>query len=507
MCGVVGVVQKDTVNQTLYDALVALQHRGQDAAGMVISDGEQIALRKDNGLVSHVFEERHIKRLAGIMGIGHVRYPTAGSSSSAEAQPMFVGSPYGVSLAHNGNLTNAAELRKFLQQDARRHLNTFSDSEILLNVLAHELQRQAHKPLCDESVFEAVRQVHAHCRGAYAAVAMIVGGGILGFRDPRGIRPLLLGRRQGFMITEYMLASENVALDILGFELVRDVAPGEAIYISQDGQLSSALCGQAERHTPCIFEHVYLARNDAILDSISTYQTRLRLGESLARQLRTHSSQNELDADVVIPIPETSNTNALALAETLGLPYRDGFVKNRYVGRTFIMPGQDLRQRSVRRKLNPVRGEFKGRKVLLVEDSIVRGTTLRRIVKQVRQAGATKVSLAVASPPVRYPNVFGIDMPTQNELVAANREVDEIQEYLGADQLVYQSLDDLVASARKGNPSITKFECSVFDGDYGCVDVTPDYLTQLSQTRSDNEKQLQETLNADMNDFISTRRN
>ncbi|MCY4656172.1 MAG: amidophosphoribosyltransferase [Gammaproteobacteria bacterium] len=502
MCGVVGVVQKDTVNQTLYDALLVLQHRGQDAAGMVISDGDRMHLRKDNGLVSHVFEERHMVRLPGIMGIGHVRYPTAGSSSSAEAQPMYVSSPYGLSLAHNGNLTNAEEMRKFLRDEAKRHLNTDSDSEILLNVLAHELQETGHKKAEPETVFEAISRVQSRCRGAYAAVAMIVGGGIVGFRDPRGIRPLLLGSRRGALSTEYMIASENVAFDTLGFEVVRDVAPGEAVYITRDGELHSQVCCSDFEHTPCIFEHVYLARNDAVLDGVSTYQTRLRLGEKLADRYLDYSNKHGVEADVVIPVPETSNANALAFASKIGLPYRDGFVRNRYVGRTFIMPGQDVRQRSVRRKLNVIKSEFRDKRVLLVEDSIVRGTTTRQIIQQVRAAGAKEVSMLVASPPVCYPNVYGIDMPSKEELVANGRTIDEIKEFIRADHLIYQSFDDLIDSARVDNPQIKNFECSIFTGEYHSEDVDEEYLLELSNRRKDSKKNKRDSELRDLNNLV-----
>ena len=488
MCGVVGVVQKDTVNQTLYDALIVLQHRGQDAAGMVISDGERMHLRKDNGLVSQVFEERHVLRLPGIMGIGHVRYPTAGGSSSAEAQPMYVSSPFGVSLAHNGNLTNANELKKFLNQEANRHLNTDSDSEILLNVLAHELQQTHVRTVEPEAVFDAISRLQQRCRGAYAAVAMIVGGGIVGFRDPRGIRPLLLGQRERVGFTEYMLASENVAFDTLGFEFIRDVMPGEAVFISGEGKLYCQQCNSTAEHTPCIFEHVYLARNDAVLDGISTYQTRLRLGEKLAERFQKSRQGQTIDADVVIPVPETSNANALSFASKLGLPYREGFVKNRYVGRTFIMPGQAVRQRSVRRKLNAIKSEFTGKSVLLVEDSVVRGTTIKQTIQQVRRAGAKRVALLVASPPVCYPNVYGIDMPSCSELVASGRTVEEIREFISADELIYQSYEDLIQSAKEGNPSIQTFECSIFDGEYHSPDVDEKYLEELSEKRNDRSK-------------------
>ena len=492
MCGVVGVVQKDTVNQTLYDALLVLQHRGQDAAGMVISDGERIHLRKDNGLVSQVFEERHMVRLEGILGIGHVRYPTAGTASSAEAQPMFVSSPHGISLAHNGNLTNTPEMRTFLRDHARRHLNTSSDSEVLLNVLAYELQKAGSTKVNPASVFGAIEKVLQRCRGAYSVVAMIVGGGIVGFRDSRGIRPLQIGKRQNGSFTEYMIASENVAFETAGFEFLRDVRPGEAVYVTQDGTFFSEQCAASIEHTPCIFEHVYLARNDAVIDGVSTYQTRLRLGEKLAMRYLRESSSRQRDDDVVIPIPETSNANAIAVATTLGLPYREGFVKNRYVGRTFIMPGQAVRQRSVRRKLNAIKSEFQDKNVILVEDSIVRGTTTREIIQQVRNAGARRVTLLVASPPVMYPNVFGIDMPNRSELIASNRTEEEVRKFIDADRVIYQNLEDLVDSAREENPKIQEFECSIFNGDYKSIDIDESYLQELASFRSDAKKSVRD---------------
>ena len=488
MCGVVGIVGKSSVNQDLYDALIVLQHRGQDAAGIVVSDGSRISLRKANGLVSQVFEPRHMLKLPGtIMGIGHVRYPTAGSLSSSEAQPMIVNSPLGIGLVHNGNLTNAAELRSDVVDKAFRHLNTSSDSEVLLNVFAHELQQFAKKPLQSDHVFDAVEGVQRRCRGAFATVAMIVGGGIVGFRDPRGIRPLVIGRRVGALFTEYMLASESAAIEILGFEVVRDVRPGEAVYITQDGELHTRQCAVSKRHTPCIFEFVYLARPDSRLDSISVYQSRKRMGKRLVPRILEEFSYGH-DIDVVVPIPDTSRTAAVSVAQELGVPYSDAFVKNRYIGRTFIMPGQSMRQKSVRQKLNAIDEEFKGRNVLLVEDSIVRGTTTREIIQQARAASANKVYIAVAAPPVRFPNVYGIDMPTAQEFVTNGRTVSEVAQFIGADMLVYQALDDLIAATHDGNPTIDEFECSIFDGNYACEDVNAAYLTKLSRERNDQSK-------------------
>lgn len=433
MCGVVGIVGRSGVNQQLYDALLVLQHRGQDAAGIVTCDGNQLHMRKDNGLVSDVFQQHHMQRLVGNMGIAHVRYPTAGSSSSAQAQPMYVNSPYGIMLAHNGNLTNAEQLKEDLYRADLRHVNTDSDSEVLLNVLAHELQRiGAMRPEADH-VFAAIRGVHERCRGAFAAVAMIIGGGIVGFRDRYGIRPLIFGKRESANGPEYMIASESVALDILGFEIVRDVGPGEAVYISAEGELSTRTCAKSPVHAPCIFEQVYLARPDSIIDKVSVYKSRLRMGEKLADRILEHYSGKQHDIDVVIPIPDTGRTAAGPLAHALDVKYREGFVKNRYIGRTFIMPGQQQRRKSVRQKLNVIELEFRGKNVLLVEDSIVRGTTSSQIIAMARAAGARKVYMASAAPAVRYPNVYGIDMPTAGEFVAYNRSDEEVARVIGAD--------------------------------------------------------------------------
>lgn len=417
MCGIVGIVGTTPVNQALYDALTVLQHRGQDAAGIVTIDSGNFRQRKANGLVKDVFEVRHMQRLKGHIGIGHVRYPTAGSSSAAEAQPFYVNSPYGMVLAHNGNLTNAKELKEQQFKVARRHINTTSDSEVLLNVLAHELDLCDKMALRPEDIFSAVRKVHQQIRGAYAVVSLVIGHGLIGFRDPNGIRPLILGRRvdeQGQV--EYMLASESVALDAIGFETVRDVAPGEAIYITEQGQLFSEQCAENPQMSSCIFEYVYFARPDSCIDKVSVYAARLNMGRKLGQKIARE--WEDLDVDVVIPIPETSCDVALEIAHTLDLPYRQGFVKNRYIGRTFIMPGQTQRKKSVRRKLNAISSEFKGKKVLLVDDSIVRGTTSEQIIQMAREAGAAKVYFASAAPEIRFPNVYGIDMPTANELIA-----------------------------------------------------------------------------------------
>ncbi len=486
MCGIVGIVAHDAVNQSIYDALTILQHRGQDAAGIMTCDGKQLYLRKSNGLVRDVFHTRHMLRLRGSMGIGHVRYPTAGCESSAEAQPFFVNSPYGISLAHNGNLINAGELKDALYREDLRHINTDSDSEVLLNVFAHELQQRGKLAVGDEDVFAAVAGVHRRCRGAYAAVAMITGYGVVGFRDPYGIRPLVYGKRETPRGTDYMVASESVALDALGYELIDDVRPGEVVFISQDGRLVTRQCADRPEYAPCIFEHVYLARPDSIIDDISVYKARLRMGEHLAGKIRRERPEHGID--VVIPIPDTSRTAALQVANALGVKYREGFIKNRYIGRTFIMPGQQQRKKSVRQKLNPIELEFKGKTVLLVDDSIVRGTTSQQIIQMARDAGAAQVYFASAAPPVRYPNVYGIDMPTKDELIAHGRSVEEVAAAIGADWLVYQDLDDLVDSVRRGNPDIARFDCSVFTGEYITGGVSDDYLDHLEALRNDSAK-------------------
>lgn len=487
MCGIVGIAGKAPVNQSLYDALTVLQHRGQDAAGIVTCQGDRLFLRKDNGMVRDVFHTRHMLRLAGNFGIGHVRYPTAGSSSSAEAQPFYVNSPYGITLAHNGNLTNAHEIADDLFRTDLRHINTDSDSEVLLNVLAHELQEQGKLNPNEDDVFSAVSAVHRRCRGAYAVVAMITGYGILGFRDPNGIRPIVYGERDTPEGKEYIIASESVAVTALGFHVVRDLAPGEAVFINQQGQLFTRQCASAPRHTPCIFEYVYFARPDSTIDNISVYKARLRMGEKLANKIRRELGEDH-DIDVVIPIPDTSRTAALELANKLNVKYREGFMKNRYIGRTFIMPGQNQRKKSVRQKLNPIELEFRGKNVLLVDDSIVRGTTCKEIIQMARDAGARKVYFASAAPPVKYPNVYGIDMPAKSELIAYGHTVQEVCDMIGADGLIYQDLQDLIASAREGNPDIETFDCSVFDGSYVTGDIDDAYLEKLAASRSDGAK-------------------
>ncbi|HHJ14289.1 MAG TPA: amidophosphoribosyltransferase [Gammaproteobacteria bacterium] len=487
MCGIVGIVSRQAVNQSIYDALTILQHRGQDAAGIMTCEGSQLYLRKNNGLVRDVFHTRHMLRLKGNMGIGHVRYPTAGCESSAEAQPFYVNSPYGITLAHNGNLINAEGLKHNLFREDLRHINTDSDSEVLLNVFAHELQRRGKLRIDAADVFEAVAGVHRRCRGAYAAVAMITGFGIVAFRDPFGIRPLVCGRRENGGGYDYMVASESVALDSLGFELIGDVGPGEAVFLGYDGSLARQQCSPDPHYAPCIFEHVYLARPDSIIDDVSVYKARLRMGEALAGKIRRERPQH--DIDVVIPIPDTSRTAALQLANTLGVKYREGFIKNRYIGRTFIMPGQHQRKKSVRQKLNAIDLEFRDKNVMLVDDSIVRGTTSQQIIQMARDAGARKVYFASAAPPVRYPNVYGIDMPTKDELIAHGRSVEEVAREIGADWLVYQDLGDLVEAVRKGNPGIQDFDCSVFTGEYITGGVDGDYLDHIERLRSDSAKE------------------
>jgi amidophosphoribosyltransferase len=488
MCGIVGIVGKSNVNQALYDALTVLQHRGQDAAGIVTSHDGRLFLRKDNGLVRDVFQQRHMQRLVGNMGIGHIRYPTAGSSSSAEAQPFYVNSPYGITLAHNGNLTNAYALREALTEDELRHLNTDSDSEVLLNVFAGELQRIGRVKAAHEDVFAAVRAVHRRCRGAYAVVAMITDFGVVGFRDPCGIRPLVIGVRESLLGNEYILASESVAIASLGFRVLRDVAPGEAVILDRQGHMHTRQCADAPQLTPCLFELVYFARPDSIMDDISVHKCRMRMGEKLAHKIRRVWPDH--DIDVVIPIPDTSRTSAMQLAGELGIKYREGFIKNRYIARTFIMPGQGERKRSVRQKLNPIELEFNGRNVLLVDDSIVRGTTSQQIVQLARDAGARKVYFASAAPPVRYANVYGIDIPNPQELIAHGRSEQEICELIGADWLIYQDLEDLKDAAREGNPAITDFDASCFDGLYVTGDVDQPYLDHIGQARSDDAKLL-----------------
>ncbi len=486
MCGIVGIVGKGPVNQSLYDGLTVLQHRGQDAAGMMTSDGDVMFLRKSNGLVRDVFHTRHMMRLKGNMGIAHTRYPTAGCFSSAESQPFYVNSPFGIALAHNGNLTNAEQLKRELFVTDKRHINTSSDSEVLLNVLAHEIHVQVSNKLnvAADDLFAAVAALHRRCRGAYAVVTMIVGRGILVFRDPHGIRPLVIGKRETPQGVEYVAASESVAIDVLGFELLRDVEPGEAVYFDAEGEMYAKQCADKPMLSPCIFEHVYFARPDSMMDGISVHKARMRMGEFLAKKIQRLYPRH--DIDVVLPIPDTSRTSALQLSYTLGLKYSEGFIKNRYIGRTFIMPGQTQRKKSVRQKLNPINLEFKGKNVLLVDDSIVRGTTSQQIIQMARDAGANKVYFASAAPPVRFPNVYGIDMPAASELIGHGRDEEQIAKFIGADWLVYQDLPDLITAVlKKAKKPIQRFDTSVFNGEYVTGDITPDYLAQLEAQRSD----------------------
>ncbi|MFC4314666.1 amidophosphoribosyltransferase [Steroidobacter flavus] len=486
MCGIVGIVGHSPVNQQIYDALTVLQHRGQDAAGIMTYHDGELFMRKKTGLVRDVFQENHMLKLKGNVGIGHVRYPTAGCDSASEAQPFFVNSPYGICLGHNGNLTNTAELAEVLTREDLRHLNTTSDSEVLLNVLASELSRVRTPRASAADIFSALSAVYRRVRGGFAVVTMIVGHGLLGFRDPHGIRPLVLGKRESAQGPEYMLASESVALDMLGFTLERDVNPGEAVFIDEHGRLYSQQCAPAAKHTPCIFEYVYFARPDSKMDNISVHKARLRMGDLLAEKIKRVWPDH--DIDVVIPIPDTSRTAAVQVAQLLGVKYREGFVKNRYIGRTFIMPGQEQRKKSVRSKLNVIDLEFRGKNVLLIDDSIVRGTTSAQIIDLAREAGARRVYFASAAPPVRHANVYGIDMPTASELVASNKTDEEVAKSIGADKLIYQDLDDLVRACLHHDSHIEQFDTSCFSGEYVTGDITPAYLKRLEDERSDQAK-------------------
>lgn len=487
MCGVVGVVSQKEVSPLIYDALTILQHRGQDAAGIATSTNNRFFIRKQLGLVRDVVRNQHILNLRGQMGIGHVRYPTAGSEDRELAQPMYVNSPFGISISHNGNLTNHEELKEVLVHKDLRHLNTDSDSEVLLNVFAHELQKQGSVKPGAKEIFAAVRALHKRVRGAYSVVIMINGVGIVGFRDPFGIRPLIVGSKDSDLIgKDYMIASESTVLDSLGFETLDDVKAGSAVFISPEGIIETESCINNPVPTPCIFEYVYLARPDAKIDKISVHKSRLRMGEFLAKKIIEEKPNH--DIDVVIPIPDSSTTSALQLATTLGVKYREGFVKNRYIGRTFIMPFQEKREKSVRQKLNPIDLEFKDKVVLLVDDSIVRGTTSRQIIEMARASGAKKVYFASAAPPIRHQNVYGIDMAATTELVAHQRSEKEIEEFIKADWLIYQNLDDLIMAAQTGNEEIKQFECSIFDGKYVTDDIDDSYLKNLEELRNDKSK-------------------
>jgi len=498
MCGIVGVVSNGPVNQLLYDALLLLQHRGQDAAGIATSHGNKFAMHKANGLVRDVFRTRNMRSLPGNVGIGQVRYPTAGSTSEEEAQPFYVNAPFGIVLAHNGNLTNAVELKIELFKNDRRHLNTDSDSEVLLNILAHQIQEVTSGYSLDpESLFRAVSMLHRRVRGSYAVVAQIAGYGLLAFRDPFGIRPLCLGVSQTESGTEYMIASESVALEGLGFKFVRDVEPGEALFIDLDGNLHSQQCAENPSLNPCSFEYVYLARPDSIIDGASVYLTRLKMGEYLAEKVRNQFRDGEID--VVMPIPDSSRPSAMELALKLNLDYREGFIKNRYIGRTFMMPGQAIRRKSVRQKLNAIGSEFKGKSVLLVDDSIVRGTTSREIVQMARESGAKRVIFASAAPPVQFPNVYGIDMPTRSELIAYGRSEEEVCREITADALVYQDVSAMKRSISDVNPRLKNIEASCFDGFYITGDVTSGYLDALEAARNKPRPDTEDLLRSQLN--------
>ncbi|MDA9306804.1 amidophosphoribosyltransferase [Gammaproteobacteria bacterium] len=493
MCGIVGISSETHVASSIYESLLMLQHRGQDAAGMVVCDNEgRLHSRKSMGYVRDVFHQSHMNKLVGHYGIGHVRYPTAGGAGKEFAQPMYVNSPYGISLAHNGNLTNSKALARELFHAEMRHLNTDSDSEVLLNIFAHELGKQRAILPSTKHFFQAVKKTHSRCHGAYAVLALITGFGLLAFRDPRGIRPLVIGERQGKTQKEYIIASENSSFSALGYTTLRDVAPGEAVFIDTLGKLHSQQCADNPEPTPCLFEYVYLARPDSTLDQISVYKARMRMGKKLANKI-TKLNPNH-DIDVVIPIPDSSTTAALQVATELNIPYRDGFVKNRYIGRTFIMPYQEEREKSVRRKLNILDLEFKGKNVLLVDDSIVRGTTSQKIIEMAKEAGANKVYFSSAAPPVKFQNLYGIDMAATDELIASGRTEEEVAEVIGADWLIYQDLEDLIASAQEGNPEIKNFEISIFNGEYP-TSISNEYLQALEASRQDTKKLSREKIN------------
>ena len=493
MCGIVGISSETHVASSIYESLLMLQHRGQDAAGMVVCDNEgRLHSRKSMGYVRDVFHQSHMNKLVGHYGIGHVRYPTAGGAGKEFAQPMYVNSPYGISLAHNGNLTNSKVLARELFHAEMRHLNTDSDSEVLLNIFAHELGKQRAILPSTKHFFQAVKKTHSRCHGAYAVLALITGFGLLAFRDPRGIRPLVIGERQGKTQKEYIIASENSSFSALGYTTLRDVNPGEAVFIDTQGQLHSQQCADKPESTPCLFEYVYLARPDSTLDEISVYKARMRMGQKLANKITKLNPDH--DIDVVIPIPDSSTTAALQVATELKIPYRDGFVKNRYIGRTFIMPYQEEREKSVRRKLNILDLEFKGKNVLLVDDSIVRGTTSQKIIEMAKEAGANKVYFSSAAPPVKFQNLYGIDMAATDELIASGRTEEEVAEVIGADWLIYQDLEDLIASAQEGNPEIKNFEISIFNGEYP-TSISNEYLQDLEASRQDTKKLSREKIN------------
>ena len=487
MCGVVGIVSKNEVASDLYEALTVIQHRGQDAAGIATSEEKRLNSRKQLGLVREVFREHHIQSLTGKIGIAHVRYPTAGGASRELAQPMYVNSPYGISIVHNGNLVNTDSLCEELAETDRRHLNTNSDSEVILNIFAHELQQIGGVQPSKEEIFEAVTRMQSRLSGAYSIIIMINNVGLVAVRDPHGIRPLIIGKRdEDLMGAEYMIASESAAIDALDFKIIDDIAAGETIFISKEGKMSRSKSQKASKHSPCIFEYVYLARPDSVIDKVSVHKARQRMGTYLGEKILGLYPEHEID--VVIPIPESSTTSANEVAKKLGLPYREGFVKNRYIGRTFIMPKQEMRRKSVKRKLNPITMEFEGKNVLLVDDSIVRGTTSKQIVEMAREAGAKKVFFASAAPPIRFQNVYGIDMAATTELVAHKRTEKEIEEFIKADWLIYQNLEDLISAAQVGNEEIRHFECSIFNGKYVTDDIDDKYLKNLEDNRNDKSK-------------------
>ena len=498
MCGIVGVVSHSPVNQLIYDALLLLQHRGQDAAGIATNHGSAFCMHKANGLVRDVFRTRNMRSLLGNAGIGQARYPTAGTSSAEEAQPFYVNAPFGITLAHNGNLTNCDQLKIEMFKNDRRHLNTDSDSEVLLNVLAHEIQEATSGFSLDPSaLFKAVSVLHKRVRGSYAAVAQIAGYGLLAFRDPYGIRPLCIGFNESEKGPEYVVASESVALEGLGFRFLRDVFPGEAIFIDMDGQLYNQQCADNPSLNPCAFEYVYLARPDSVIDGASVYHARLKMGEYLAEKIRREFSSGEID--VVMPIPDSSRPSAMELALKLNLDYREGFIKNRYIGRTFLMPGQAIRKKSVRQKLNAIGSEFKGKTVLLVDDSIVRGTTSREIVQMARDSGAKRVIFASAAPPVKFPNVYGIDMPTRDELIAHGRSQEEVCREITADALVYQDIESLKRSISDVNPLLRNFEASCFDGVYVTGDISRDYLDRIEMKRNNPQPENEDAVRSQLN--------
>ena len=498
MCGIVGVVSHGPVNQIIYDALLLLQHRGQDAAGIATSHGNTFSMHKANGLVRDVFRTRNMRSLPGNSGIGQCRYPTAGSSSEEEAQPFYVNAPFGITLAHNGNMTNADQLKIEMFKNDRRHINTDSDSEVLLNVLAHEIQQSTSSFSLDpHTIFNAVTALHKRVRGSYAVVAQVAGYGLLAFRDPYGIRPLCIGFNDTEKGPEYLIASESVALEGLGFHFLRDVLPGEAIFIDNDGKLYNQQCAESPTLNPCAFEFVYLARPDSVIDGASVYAARLKMGEYLAHKIRREFAAG--DIDVVMPIPDSSRPSAMELAMTLNLDYREGFIKNRYIGRTFLMPGQAIRRKSVRQKLNAISAEFKGKSVLLVDDSIVRGTTSREIVQMARDSGARRVIFASAAPPVKYPNVYGIDMPTRDELIAYNRTNEEVCREITADALVYQDIEDMKRSISDINPMLKKFEASCFDGEYITGDISRDYLDRIEFARANPKVVMEDAVRTQLN--------